>query len=69
MSNNKKVDLGRIDEDPTVALFERWRKFLNSLTNEEKRQIRVWACPQTCTPKEIDRLVKATKGNLEKAVK
>ena len=64
-----EIDLGRIDEDKSVRLFKRWKEFVNSLSNEEKQQIRVWACPTTCSPNEIDRLVKATKGMLEKATK
>lgn len=55
--------------DKTVRLFKRWRKFLHSLDSKQRQQIRIWACPATCTPREIDRLVKATKGSLEKALK
>ena len=69
LTENKKIDLGRIDGDPSVQLYEKWRKFLNSLSNEDKRQIRIWACPQTCSAREIDQWVKATKGTLEKALK
>ena len=69
LTENKKVDLGRIDEDPSVQLYERWREFLNSLSKDDKRQIRQWACPDVCSPRHIDRWVKATKGTLEKALK
>ena len=58
-----------LKKDKKVALYERYRKFINSLTEEEKRQIRIWACPQSCSPREIDMWIKATKGNLEKALK
>ena len=58
-----------LKKDKWVYLYERYREFIKSLTEEEKRQIRVWACPQTCSPKEIDMWIKATKGTLEKAVK
>ena len=69
VTESYKVDLGRIDEDPSVQLYERWREFLNSLSKEDKRQIRQWACPQSCSAREIDQWVKATKGTLEKALK
>ena len=69
VTENKKVDLGRIDKDPSVELYDRWRTFLNSLSKEDKRQVRRWACPDRCSPRDIDRLVKATKGTLEKALK
>ena len=64
-----KIDLGSLTEDKWVVLYKKWRSFLTSLTDEQKRQIRVWACPTVCTPVEIDRIVKATKGSLEKASK
>jgi hypothetical protein len=64
-----QIDLGRIDEDKSVRLFKRWKEFVNSLSNDERQQIRVWACPVSCSPKQIDRWVKATKGTLEKATK
>ena len=69
LSEMVKVDLGSLSEDKWVVLYKKWRSFLTSLTDEQKRQIKVWACPTVCTPVEIDRLVKATKGSLEKASK
>ena len=69
LSEMVKVDLGSLSEDKWVVLYKKWRSFLTSLTDDQKRQIRVWACPTVCTPVEIDRIVKATKGSLEKASK
>ena len=69
LSEMVKVDLGSLSEDKWVVLYKKWRSFLTSLTDEQKRQIKVWACPTVCTPMEIDRIVKATKGSLEKATK
>ena len=69
LSEMVKVDLGSLSEDKWVVLYKKWRSFLTSLSDEQKRQIKVWACPTVCTPVEIDRIVKATKGSLEKASK
>ena len=63
-----KVDLGNISENKVVALLRRWLEFVNSLTNEQKAQVREWACGShsACTPEKINRWSKALKGSLDK---
>jgi hypothetical protein len=61
------VELGDIMEDKVVALLKRWRKFVNSLSNEQKATVRRWACGDNdgCTPETINRWSKALKGSLD----
>ena len=62
-----KVDLGNISEDKVVALLKRWREFLHTLSNEDKRYVRQWACGDcdSCSPENINRISKAIKGSLD----
>ena len=61
------VKLGDITEDKVVALLRRWREFVNSLDNDQKQQVRRWACGDQngCTPQVIDRWARALKGSLQ----
>tara|TARA_B100001093_G_scaffold455972_1_gene466556 strand:+ start:198 stop:464 length:267 start_codon:yes stop_codon:yes gene_type:complete len=62
-------DLGR--DDPWPAIYSRWRAFQNSLTEPEKRVVRRWTCgaDEGCSKEEVNDLVKATKGTLDKPSK
>ena len=61
------VQLGDITEDKVVALLRRWREFVNSLDQQQKLQVRKWACGDEdgCTPQKIDRWARALKGSLQ----
>ena len=62
-----KVDLGNITEDKVVSLLKRWRKFLHSLSDDDKKIVHKWACGTSngCSPEAIDRWSKAIKGSLK----
>ena len=62
-----KIDLGNITEDKVVVLLKHWRKFLRTLSNDDKKIVRKWACGDGsgCSPEEINRWAKATKGSLD----
>ena len=62
-----KIDLGNITEDKVVVLLKHWRKFLHTLSNEDKKIVRKWACGTSsgCSPEDINRWAKATKGSLD----
>ena len=62
-------DLGR--DDPWPAIYSRWRAFQNSLTDAERRVVKRWTCGQDkgCSKEEVNDLVKATKGTLDKTSK
>jgi hypothetical protein len=57
-----------LNEDPWVALYSTWRQFVSSLTDEEKRVVKKWACgtKEPCSKEEINDWVSATKGSLNK---
>jgi hypothetical protein len=61
------VQLGNISEDKVVALLKHWRSFLHTLSNDDKKIVRKWACGDGsgCSPEEINRWAKATKGSLD----
>jgi hypothetical protein len=67
IENRYKVDLGNISEDKVVALLKRWREFLHTLSNDDKKHIRQWACGDCdgCSPENINRISKAIKGSLD----
>lgn len=62
-----KIDLGNISEDKVIALLKRWRDFLHTLSNEDKRYVRQWACGDCdgCSPENINKISKAIKGSLD----
>jgi len=62
-----KVDLGNITEDKVVSLLKRWREFLHTLSDDDKKMVHKWACGTSngCTPEAIDRWSKAIKGSLK----
>ena len=54
-------------EDPYVKLYAGWRDFMGSLSDRERKVIRKWTCgEQSCSNEEINNVVKATKGTLDK---
>ncbi len=56
------------EEDRYVVLYSKWRKFVSSLSNDEKKVVRNWACGDCneMTPQTLDMWARAIKGNLKK---
>lgn len=60
-------DLSR--RDPWVEIYGRWRAFQASLTDQERKVVRRWTCgaqENRCSNEEVDKIVRATKGTLDK---
>ena len=55
-------------EDPWVKLYAGWREFMSGLTHQERQVVKRWTCgdDKKCSNKEINDVVKATKGTLNK---
>ena len=58
-------------KDPFVTVFANWRKFMMPLSKEERKFVKKLACgdKQGCSNEDINAVVSATKGTLDKVGK